>query len=232
MLTMTNADGTRLIRVMLVDDQTLILDGFVRIIDAQPDMSVIASATDGETAIRTAHQAKPDVILMDVRMPGMDGIEATRHIARHWPAIRILILTTYDEDDYAFGGLDAGASGFLLKDISKSQLMESIKAVFENGKILTPRITKKLVEYQQSKFIFQDQQNIFIESFKSLTTRERDICALIAQGLSNDDIAKKLFLETKSVKRYVSRILSKLHLSNRTQIAINWIKLSVFTQLK
>lgn len=232
MLTMTNADGTRLIRVMLVDNQTLILDGFARIVDAQPDMSVIATATDGETAIRTAHQAKPDVILMDVRMPGMDGIEATRHIARHWPAIRILILTTYDEDDYAFGGLDAGASGFLLKDISKSQLMESIKAVFENGKILTPRITKKLVEYQQSKFIFQDQQNIFIESFKSLTTRERDICALIAQGLSNDDIAKKLFLETKSVKRYVSRILSKLHLSNRTQIAINWIKLSVFTQLK
>ncbi|MGE4646227.1 response regulator transcription factor [Bifidobacterium longum] len=227
-----------MIRVMLVDDQRLARLGFQLMLDDETDITVIASAENGQTAIDTLnqldadHRPLPDVILMDVRMPGMDGIEATRHIARHWPAIRILILTTYDEDDYAFGGLDAGASGFLLKDISKSQLMESIKAVFENGKILTPRITKKLVEYQQSKFIFQDQQNIFIESFKSLTTRERDICALIAQGLSNDDIAKKLFLETKSVKRYVSRILSKLHLSNRTQIAINWIKLSVFTQLK
>ena len=227
-----------MIRVMLVDDQRLARLGFQLMLDDVTDTTVIASAENGQTAIDTLnqldadHRPLPDVILMDVRMPGMDGIEATRHIARHWPAIRILILTTYDEDDYAFGGLDAGASGFLLKDISKSQLMESIKAVFENGKILTPRITKKLVEYQQSKFIFQDQQNIFIESFKSLTTRERDICALIAQGLSNDDIAKKLFLETKSVKRYVSRILSKLHLSNRTQIAINWIKLSVFTQLK
>ena len=225
-------------RVMLVDDQRLARLGFQLMLDDVTDITVIASAENGQTAIDTLnqldadHRPLPDVILMDVHMPGMDGIEATRHIARHWPAIRILILTTYDEDDYAFGGLDAGASGFLLKDISKSQLMESIKAVFENGKILTPRITKKLVEYQQSKFIFQDQQNIFIESFKSLTTRERDICALIAQGLSNDDIAKKLFLETKSVKRYVSRILSKLHLSNRTQIAINWIKLSVFTQLK
>ena len=227
-----------MIRVMLVDDQRLARLGFQLMLDDVTDITVIASAENGQTAIDTLnqldadHRPLPDVILMDVRMPGMDGIEATRHIARHWPAIRILILTTYDEDDYAFGGLDAGASGFLLKDISKSQLMESIKAVFENGKILTPRITKKLVEYQQSKFIFQDQQNIFIESFKSLTTRERDICALIAQELSNDDIAKKLFLETKSVKRYVSRILSKLHLSNRTQIAINWIKLSVFTQLK
>lgn len=227
-----------MIRVMLVDDQRLARLGFQLMLDDVTDITVIASAENGQTAIDTLnqldadHRPLPDVILMDVRMPGMDGIEATRHIARHWPAIRILILTTYDEDDYAFGGLDAGASGFLLKDISKSQLMESIKAVFENGKILTPRITKKLVEYQQSKFIFQDQQNIFIESFKSLTTRERDICALIAQGLSNDDIAKKLFLETKSVKRYVSRILSKLHLSNRTQIAINWIKLSVFTQLR
>lgn len=227
-----------MIRVMLVDDQRLARLGFQLMLDDVTDITVIASAENGQTAIDTLnqldadHRPLPDVILMDVRMPGMDGIEATRRIARHWPAIRILILTTYDEDDYAFGGLDAGASGFLLKDISKSQLMESIKAVFENGKILTPRITKKLVEYQQSKFIFQDQQNIFIESFKSLTTRERDICALIAQGLSNDDIAKKLFLETKSVKRYVSRILSKLHLSNRTQIAINWIKLSVFTQLK
>lgn len=227
-----------MIRVMLVDNQRLARLGFQLMLDDVTDITVIASAENGQTAIDTLnqldadHRPLPDVILMDVRMPGMDGIEATRHIARHWPAIRILILTTYDEDDYAFGGLDAGASGFLLKDISKSQLMESIKAVFENGKILTPRITKKLVEYQQSKFIFQDQQNIFIESFKSLTTRERDICALIAQGLSNDDIAKKLFLETKSVKRYVSRILSKLHLSNRTQIAINWIKLSVFTQLK
>ena len=227
-----------MIRVMLVDEQRLARLGFQLMLDDVTDITVIASAENGQTAIDTLnqldadHRPLPDVILMDVRMPGMDGIEATRHIARHWPAIRILILTTYDEDDYAFGGLDAGASGFLLKDISKSQLMESIKAVFENGKILTPRITKKLVEYQQSKFIFQDQQNIFIESFKSLTTRERDICALIAQGLSNDDIAKKLFLETKSVKRYVSRILSKLHLSNRTQIAINWIKLSVFTQLK
>ena len=227
-----------MIRVMLVDDQRLARLGFQLMLDDVTDITVIASAENGQTAIDTLnqldadHRPLPDVILMDVRMPGMDGIEATRHIARHWPAIRILILTTYDEDDYAFGGLDAGASGFLLKDISKSQLMESIKAVFENGKILTPRITKKLVEYQQSKFIFQDQQNIFIESFKSLTTRERDICALIAQGLSNDDIAKKLFLETKSVKRYVSQILSKLHLSNRTQIAINWFKLSVFTQLK
>lgn len=216
--------------ILIVDDDHHLRQGFQRLLDAEGYET--RTAASAEEALNLMREKMPQCVVMDVRMPGMDGIEATRHIARHWPAIRILILTTYDEDDYAFGGLDAGASGFLLKDISKSQLMESIKAVFENGKILTPRITKKLVEYQQSKFIFQDQQNIFIESFKSLTTRERDICALIAQGLSNDDIAKKLFLETKSVKRYVSRILSKLHLSNRTQIAINWIKLSVFTQLK
>lgn len=150
-----------MIRVMLVDDQRLARLGFQLMLDDVTDITVIASAENGQTAIDTLnqldadHRPLPDVILMDVRMPGMDGIEATRHIARHWPAIGILILTTYDEDDYAFGGLDAGASGFLLKDISKSQLMESIKAVFENGKILTPRITKKLVEYQQSKFIFK-----------------------------------------------------------------------------
>lgn len=115
MLTMTNADGTRLIRVMLVDNQTLILDGFARIVDAQPDMSVIATATDGETAIRTAHQAKPDVILMDVRMPGLDGIQTTRVIIHDMPETRIIGLTSYDTDAYAIAMLDAGASGFLLK---------------------------------------------------------------------------------------------------------------------
>lgn len=222
-----------MIRVMLVDDQRLARLGFQLMLEDVPDITVTTQAKDGQEAIDLLLNADhrqstlPDVILMDVRMPLMDGITATRQIARHWPGIQILILTTYDEDDYAFGGLDAGASGFLLKDVTKTQLTDAIHAIASGDATLTPRITKEILQRGLPNPINNSQQAELRASFDSLTPRQREICSLIAQGLSNKEISKQLVLEVSSVKRAISRILIKLNLQNRTQIAINWHKSSM-----
>ncbi|KFI97421.1 response regulator transcription factor [Bifidobacterium stellenboschense] len=219
-----------MIRVMLVDDQRLARLGFQLMLDDMTDITVIASAENGQTAIDTLnrldadHRPLPDVILMDVRMPGMDGIEATRHIVKHWPAIRILILTTYDEDDYAFGGLDAGASGFLLKDVTKRALVEAIRSIASGDAILTPRITRQVLERGLPHPTGDRRQQELRASFDMLTPRQREICSLIAEGLSNEEIAGRLVIESNSVKRAVSRILTALGLRDRTQIAVSWYK--------
>ena len=207
-----------MIRIMLVDDQRFARLGFQLMLDDASDIVVTAQSADGRSAIETLeqlavqHRPLPNVILMDVRMPGMDGIEATRRITRRWPTISILILTTYDEDDYAFGGLDAGASGFLLKDVTKHNLIDAVHAIANGDAILTPRITRQVLEREMRK------------AFDALTPRQREICALISEGLINEEIANQLTVEPASVKRAVTRILATLGLRNRTQIAIGWFK--------
>ena len=201
MLTMTNADGTRLIRVMLVDNQTLILDGFARIVDAQPDMSVIATATDGETAIRTAHQAKPDVILMDVRMPGLDGIQTTRVIIHDMPETRIIGLTSYDTDAYAIAMLDAGASGFVVKDAPAEQLAEAIRKVAGGANAVDPGLAAEAL----------------VAGINPLTERERDILRIALSGASVKHIAGELYLSPGTVRNHLSSAIGKTGAGNRAQ---------------
>lgn len=219
-----------MIRVMLVDDQRFARLGFQLMLDDAPDIVVIGQAADGQSAIKSLEQLEsqrqplPDVILMDVRMPGMDGIEATRRITRRWSAIKILILTTYDEDDYAFGGLDAGANGFLLKDVAKRGLIDAIHAIANGDAILTPRITKQVLARGIPHPTSSQRQRELRTAFDALTPRQREICALIAEGLNNEEIANQLTVEPASVKRAVTRILATLGLRDRTQIAIGWFK--------
>ena len=219
-----------MIDLMLVDDLALLRKGLVRMIEADHDLQVVRQASNGQEAVtmlremKAAAQPLPRVILMDVRMPVMDGISATAVIAKEFPDIRTLILTTYDEDDYAFTGLHAGAYGFLLKDVSTRDLHRAIHAVADGDAVLTPRITAELINrdraYARSKV--SDPQAR--QQLDKLTPREYEIAGLIAQGLSNQEIAQRLTLEITSVRRYVSRILDKTGLRDRTQIVITWFQ--------
>ena len=184
----------------------------------------VTGAYSGQEAIDLFQQNQFHLVLMDIMMPGMDGIEATRRITRRWPTISILILTTYDEDDYAFGGLDAGASGFLLKDVTKHNLIDAVHAIANGDAILTPRITRQVLERGVPHPTSSQRQQEMRKAFDALTPRQREICALISEGLINEEIANQLTVEPASVKRAVTRILATLGLRNRTQIAIGWFK--------
>ena len=163
-------------------------------------------------------------MLMDVRMPGMDGISATRAMARRFPTVKVLVLTTYDEDDYAFGALEVGASGFLLKDVRAAQLAQAVRAVAQGDAVLTPRVTKELIARGVPRVLPGAQREGLREGFGVLTPRELDVARLIAEGMSNEEIAERLVLQPASVRRNVSRILAKLHLRDRVQIAVAWYK--------
>lgn len=218
------------IGVMLVDDQRLARTGFALMLRKAPDIEVIAEAGDGQEALDVLahraheHQGLPDVVLMDVRMPRMDGIEATRRIAAAHPSVRVLVLTTYDEDDYAFGALAAGASGFLLKDVRTPQLIAAIHSVAQGDAILTPRVTRQVIERGVPRALPAGQRERVQALFRTLSPRETDIARLIADGLSNAEIADRLVIQQASVRRNVSRILAKLQLRDRVQIAVEWYK--------
>ncbi|OXN01245.1 response regulator [Bifidobacterium vansinderenii] len=224
-MTMTNADGARPIRVMLVDNQTLILDGFARIIDAQPDMSVTATATDGETAIRTARQAKPDVILMDVRMPGLDGIQTTRTIIHDLPETRIIGLTSYDTDNYAIGMLDAGANGFLLKNTNAERFLDAIRAAVSGNTVMDTTTMNRLNRRLSAGSVravapddeVLDRRN---EDLPDFTGRERDVLARIVQGDSNEQIAARLGISVSTVKTHIGNILRKTGQTNRVRLIV------------
>ena len=207
-----------MIRIMLVDDQRFARLGFQLMLDDASDIVVTAQSADGRSAIETLEQ----VAVQHRPLPNV--IEATRRITRRWPTISILILTTYDEDDYAFGGLDAGASGFLLKDVTKHNLIDAVHAIANGDAILTPRITRQVLERGVPHPTSSQRQQEMRKAFDALTPRQREICALISEGLINEEIANQLTVEPASVKRAVTRILATLGLRNRTQIAIGWFK--------
>ncbi len=207
-----------MIRVLLADDQALVRAGFRALIDAQSDLTVVGEASDGAHAVRLAKQEHPHVVLMDIRMPGMDGLEATRQIAADpgCAEVRIVILTTFDLDEYVFEALRAGASGFLVKDTEPVDLLRGMRAVAAGEGLLSPSVTRRLIE----EFALRSRSPRPPESLDGLTEREREVVALVGAGLSNDEIAGKLMVSPATAKTHVSRSLSKLGARDRAQLVV------------
>jgi DNA-binding NarL/FixJ family response regulator len=215
------------ISVLLADDQPLLRRGFRMILEAEDDLTVVAEAGDGAEAIELARRCQPDVVLMDIRMPGTDGIEATRQITASEPGVRVLVLTTFDVDEYAFGALRAGASGFLLKDVRPGELVAAVRTVASGDAVVSPRVTRRLLEeYAQvlpasgGPQAGRNPQAGRYPQLATLTEREREVLAAVAQGLSNTEIAASLFVSETTVKSHVGRILAKLGLRDRVQIVV------------
>ena len=206
------------VRVVLADDQALVRTGFRMILAETDDIEVVGEAGDGDEAVRVAAAAGPDVVLMDVRMPGTDGIAATRMIRAAGSATRVLILTTFDLDEYVYAGLRAGASGFLLKDALAAELVAAVRVVASGEAVVAPTVTRRLIE----RFIGDEPESGRPSPavFDVLTAREREVLTLIARGLANAEIAQRLFLSEGTVKTHVSRVLAKLGLRDRLQAVI------------
>ena len=209
------------IRVLLVDDQSLLRQGFRLVLAAEPDLEVVGEAGDGAEAVRLTRLLEPDVVLMDVRMPGTDGIEATRQIVATTPASRIIILTTFDIDQYAFAGLNAGASGFLLKDVLASELTAAIRAVAKGDAVIAPSTTRRLLDaYAQHLPSGTATSIVPNRLLDTLTQREREVLGQIAVGLSNIEIAAEMMVSEATVKTHVGHLLAKLGLRDRVQAVI------------
>jgi DNA-binding NarL/FixJ family response regulator len=202
------------IKVLIADDQALVRGGFRVLIDSEPDMTVVGEAGDGAAAAELARATRPDVILMDVQMPGVDGIEGIRRVVAdpELAGVRVLILTTFDEDDYAVAGLNAGASGFLLKTTDPGQLLHGIRVVAGGEELLSPGLTRRLIA-RMTKPAAVDH-----DVFEQLTTREREVVALAAQGLSNEEITRELVISPATTKTHISRALAKLGARDRAQL--------------
>jgi DNA-binding NarL/FixJ family response regulator len=207
--------------VLLVDDHPLIRKGFRLILDAETDIQVMGEAGDGTTAVSMCSALRPDVVLMDVRMPGRDGIEATREIVAAGLPSRVLILTTFDLDDYVYAGLRAGASGFLLKDTQPDDLVAAIRTIAVGDAVLSPGATRRLIQqFATTQQAEPPSGQGGAQIRQVLTTRERDVFSLIAVGMSNSEIAGRLFLSEGTVKIHVGRILAKLGLRDRVQAVV------------
>lgn len=204
--------------VLLVDDEPLLRMAFRMVLGAQPDLAVVGEAGDGAEAVRLARQLNPDVVLMDVRMPGTDGIAATEAIVRDCPQTRVLILTTFDLDEYAFAGLRAGASGFLLKNAQPEELLAAIRHVAAGDAIVSPRVTRRLLDTFANRLPAAGSSND--ERLGRLTAREREVLVEVARGHSNAEIAERLHLAEATVKTHLGRILYKLELRDRVQAVI------------
>jgi len=206
-----------MIRVLLADDQALVRGGFNSILAGQADIEVVGEAEDGNAAVELTERLRPDVVLMDIRMPGIDGIEATRRIVARDIATRVLVLTTFDIDDYVYEAMKAGASGFLLKTAPPRQLVEALRTVAAGDALLAPSITRRLVE----QFVRRPPPGASVpRAFDELTERERDVLKLLARALSNAEIAAELVVSEATVKSHVNRILTKLNLRDRAQAIV------------
>jgi DNA-binding NarL/FixJ family response regulator len=204
------------IRVLVADDQALIRDSFRLILDLEPDLAVVGEAGDGEQAVARTRQLQPDVVLMDIRMPVLDGLAATRALTRAGSAARVLILTTYDADDYLYDAMRAGACGFLLKDTRREQLADAVRTVAAGEALLHPALTRRLVE----RFVAGPPPGGSPAALSPLTERETDVLRLVGRGLSNSEIAAELFLGEATVKTHLGRVLTKLGLRDRVQAVV------------
>jgi DNA-binding NarL/FixJ family response regulator len=205
-------------RLLIVDDQELVRTGLHTILQGVEDFDVVGEADDGLSAISQATQLKPDVVLMDVRMPHLDGVEATARIRASEPASRVILLTTFDLDEYVYAGLRAGASGFLLKDTLAAELVAAIRAVLAGDAVIAPSATRRLIE----RFLDAAPPDLAAQAaaLAPLTTREHEVLALLGRGLSNAEIAQRLYLSEATVKTHVGRVLGKLGLRDRIQAVV------------
>ena len=205
--------------VLIVDDQALVRAGFRMILEAEKDMEVVGEAADGREAVTEARRLRPDVVLMDVRMPDVDGIEATRRLlAEDCSAVKVVMLTTFDMDEYVYDALRAGASGFLLKDVPPEQLVDGIRAVAKGDALLAPSVTRRVIE----EFVRRPPASVrtLPPKLEELTARELEVLKLIARGLSNAEIATELFVSETTVKTHVAHVLMKLGLRDRVQAVV------------
>ena len=213
------ASGSAPVKVLLADDQVLVRSGFKSLLDADADITVVAEAANGAEAVERARATRPDVVLMDIRMPQLDGIEATSEIAktRGLEQVRILILTTYDTDAYVFDALQAGASGFLLKDAGPAELLHAIRVVAAGDALLAPRITRRLIaQFTAGRITTRAAE----DQLAVLTQREREVLALVGQGLSNEEIGADLYLSPATARTHVSHAMAKLGARDRAQLVV------------
>jgi len=206
------------IRVFLVDDQAMVRAGFRMLVDSQPDMDVVGEAGDGGEALQRLAVTAADVVLMDVRMPRLDGVQATRELTRMAAAPRVIVLTTFDLDEYAFAAIRAGASAFLLKDAEPPELLSAIRSVHSGDAVVAPSTTRRLLE--RFAAVLPDQSGPAPEAVAALTDREREVLHLVARGLSNTEIAERLVVAEATVKTHVGRILAKTGSRDRVQLVV------------
>ena len=207
-----------MISVVIADDQALVRGGFKALLDAQDDIVVTGEAADGEAAVRLAVQLRPDVVLMDIRMPGVDGLAATRRIAGDYrlAGVKVVILTTFDLDEYVFEAIRAGANGFLVKDTEPAELLRAVRAVVAGDALLSPGVTRRLIE----EFATRAKSPAGLPALEGLTDREREVVALVAEGLTNDEIATRLIMSAATAKTHVSRAMIKLGARDRAQLVV------------
>jgi DNA-binding NarL/FixJ family response regulator len=206
------------IRVALADDQALVRAGFKALLDAQDDIQVVGEADDGDQAVAVARRERPDVVLMDIRMPGTDGLAATRSIVGddRLADVRVVMLTTFELDEYVFEAIRSGASGFLVKDTEPVELLRAVRAVARGDALLSPGVTRRLI----GAFATQTREPVRTPALDSLTEREREVMGLVAEGLSNDEIAERLYVSPMTAKTHVSRAMTKLGARDRAQLVV------------
>ncbi len=206
-----------MIRVLIADDQALVRDGFGMILDAQADIEVVGQASDGREAVDMARELRPDVVLMDIRMPEVDGVEATRRLMADPESPRILMLTTFDQNEYVYDAMKAGASGFLLKDVRRDELVNAVRSVAAGDALLAASLTRRFIE----DFVRRPPPGAApTGALAELTDREAEVVRLVARGLSNAEIAQRMVVSEATVKTHVARVLSKLGLRDRTQVVV------------